>query len=95
MYYFTLKFRLSIWTGIGWSVCTEIDGQLRLESGGQFDRFFQLLFQTPPIVVVDNWIVLFTSTEEFPIIELTTGNKFTTIVIVAVVAQTPIVGVNV
>ena len=39
--YFTLKFRWSIWTGIGWSVCTEIDGQFRLESGGQFDRFFQ------------------------------------------------------
>ncbi|MCK6609287.1 MAG: hypothetical protein L6Q46_13460, partial [Flavobacterium sp.] len=39
--YFTLKFRWSIWTGIEWSVCTEIDGQFRLESGGQFDRFFQ------------------------------------------------------
>ncbi|MCK6608773.1 MAG: hypothetical protein L6Q46_10825, partial [Flavobacterium sp.] len=38
--YFTLKFRWSIWTGIEWSVCTEIDGQFRLESGGQFDRFF-------------------------------------------------------
>ena len=30
----------SIWTGIRWSVCTEISGQFRLESGGQFDRFF-------------------------------------------------------
>ena len=39
--YFTLKFMWPIWTGISWSVCTEIDGQFRLESGGQFDRFFQ------------------------------------------------------
>ncbi len=43
---FTLKFRWSIWTGIGWSVCTEIDGQFRLESGGQFDRFFQIKSET-------------------------------------------------
>jgi hypothetical protein len=29
--------------GSGGSVCTEIDGQFGLESGGQFDRFFQLM----------------------------------------------------
>ena len=26
---------------MGWSVCSETGGQFTLESGGQFDRFFQ------------------------------------------------------
>jgi len=38
----SIRFRWSIYPGIGWSLCSGFDGHFRPESGGQFDRFFQL-----------------------------------------------------
>ncbi|BBE20366.1 hypothetical protein AQPE_4557 [Aquipluma nitroreducens] len=47
-----LRKQWSICSGIWWSVCPGNGGQFKLESGGQFHRFFQKILKHGKILMI-------------------------------------------